>query len=225
MIASIDLTTSPLISFVCESACSASVRTARSTASLASSVLGLNSFFRSESKSPASTAPSACVASCWGFGSAMSVLRSGHYRQSGRLFLRILRGRQGLEQRRILQQLTDEVLGPALAIHIRNEIRELLAGLEQLVERVDLAGDCRRREVVHALEGQLHAEVAFAGERVRHLEGGARLERLHPAVEVVDVDVEELPVGHGRQRFGRLARQVRQDPHHERQLYFLLGAV
>ena len=34
MIASIDLTTSPLISLVCESACSASVRTARSTASL-----------------------------------------------------------------------------------------------------------------------------------------------------------------------------------------------
>ena len=63
------------------------------------------------------------------------------------------------------------------------------------------------------------------GERVRHLEGDARLHRLHAAVEVVDVDLEELAVGDRRQRLGRLAGEVGQHAHHERQLDLLLRAV
>ena len=62
MIASIDLTTSLPMSVVCESACSASVRTACSTAPFASSDLGLNSFCSRmvsslPSRVPASAAP------------------------------------------------------------------------------------------------------------------------------------------------------------------------
>jgi hypothetical protein len=56
-------------------------------------------------------------------------------------------------------------------------------------------------------------------------EGHARLHGLHARVEVVDVDFEELAVGHRRQRVGGLARQVGQHPHHEGQLDLLLGAV
>ena len=54
---------------------------------------------------------------------------------------------------------------------------------------------------------------------------GARLQRLHPAVEVVDVDVEELAIGDRRQRLRRLARQIGQHAHHEGQLNLLLRAV
>src|SRR6185503_17523808 len=137
-----DLTTSLLINFVCESACSASVRTARSTASLASSVLGLNSFFRSESKSLASTAPMADVTSCWVFGSAMTVLRYGFSSGSG--FARILRRGKRLQEGWILQELGHQLLRPGLAIHIGNQVRQLFAGLDELAQRVDLAGDgCR----------------------------------------------------------------------------------
>src|SRR5688500_3257336 len=125
MIASIDLTTSLLINFVCASACSASVRTARSTASLASSVFGLNSFFRRKSNSLASRVPVADCGSCWDFCSAITVLRSVRQRLRRRFILRLLRGRQRLQEGRILQQLAHQILGPALAVHVRDQIREL----------------------------------------------------------------------------------------------------
>src|SRR5262245_41853986 len=139
MIASIDLMTSPPISVVCDSACSASVRTARSTASLASSVFGLNSFRNSESKSLASTAAMADACSCCAFGSAMAVLRTGFRSGPGRLACRVLRRGERLQQRGILQEPGDQLLRPGLAVHIRDQVGELLAGLEQLAERVDLA--------------------------------------------------------------------------------------
>src|SRR5262245_58913199 len=119
MIAAMDLVTSELMSFVWDSACSARVRTALSTASFASSVFGLNSFFRSESKSVASAAPIADVVSCWDFGSAISVLRSMASASLRRgLFMRVLLRRKRLKKRRILQQLAHELFCPALAIHV-----------------------------------------------------------------------------------------------------------
>src|SRR6185295_10941151 len=138
MIASIDLTTSVPISFVCESACSASVRTARSTASFASSVFGLNSFLRRESNSVTSTAPVSAWGSCWDLGSAMALLRSRAHATQLFLVLRILGRRQRLQERRVLQELGNQVLRPGLPVHVGNQVRELLPGFEQLVERVDL---------------------------------------------------------------------------------------
>src|SRR5688572_22335406 len=150
-------------------------------------------------------------------------------RRSGRPGLRggffLFRRRQRLQESRILQQFAHQLLGSALAVHVGDQVGELLSRLQQLAEGIDLARDRRRREVVHALEGQLDAEVPFAGERVRHLEGGTRLHRLHPAVEVVDVDLQELPIGDRRQRLRGLPRQVGEDAHHERQLDLLLGAI
>ena len=81
------------------------------------------------------------------------------------------------------------------------------------------------REVVHALEGDVDVQVALAGQGVGHLEGDPRLHRLQAVVEVVDVDLQELAVGHRRQRLGGLAGQVRHHAHHEGQLDLLLGAV
>src|SRR5258708_3545900 len=166
MIASIDLTTSPLISLVCESACSASVRTARSTASFASSVFGLNSCFSRRSNSLDSSAPAG--ACCSDFVSAITVLRSPQ-RLLRRFVLWFLCGGKGLQEGGILQQLAVEILRSALAVHVRNQVRELLPGLEQFVQGIRLARDGRRREVVHVLERQFHVEIAFAGQRVGQL--------------------------------------------------------
>src|SRR5258705_2293427 len=118
MIASIDLTTSVPISFVCESACSARVLTARSTASFASSVFGLNSFLSRESNSVTSTAPLSACGSCWDLGSAISVLRSWvHAMSRTALLLRDFRRGQGLQERRILQLLADQILCSRLPLH------------------------------------------------------------------------------------------------------------
>jgi hypothetical protein len=82
----------------------------------------------------------------------------------------------------------------------------LLPGLKQLVERFDLARDRRGREVIHALEGQIHVQVPLARQGVRDLERHARLHRLHAFVEVVHGHFEELAVRHLRQRLDRVAR-------------------
>src|SRR3546814_5258676 len=52
------------------------------------------------------------------------------------------------------------------------------------------------REVVDAFKSDVDVQVAVASQRVGHLEGGPRLDRLHAFVEVVDVDVQELAFGH-----------------------------
>src|SRR5262245_15666693 len=132
--ASIDLTTSAPMSRVWESACSARVRTARSTASFASSVFGLNSLVRRASKSPTSTAPVA-GGSCKGFGSAIAVLHSVHGLGGG-LVLRLGGCRQRLEESGILQQPADKLLGPGLAVHVGDQVRKLLPRFEQFVQRV-----------------------------------------------------------------------------------------
>src|SRR5262245_23155930 len=112
MMASIDLTTSGLINLVCANACSARVRTACWTASLASSVFGLNSLRRSASSSVASTAPVAdSVISC-DLVSAMTVLRSVVQRLRRARVLSLLGRCQRLQERRVLQQLADKLLGP-----------------------------------------------------------------------------------------------------------------
>lgn len=48
-----------------------------------------------------------------------------------------------LQEAGIFQSLLDEFLGIGLAVHVREEVAKLLAGRQQLVERVDLPGDGR----------------------------------------------------------------------------------
>src|SRR5688572_19721511 len=103
MIFSIVLTASSLTTVVSESACCASVRTARWTASLASSDLGLNSRVSSAENSSSCASAGACWAAWVSFAMAMLplLLRVG----------RLRRLPERLQQFRILQHLLDELLG------------------------------------------------------------------------------------------------------------------
>src|SRR5262245_58494156 len=153
MIFSIVPTASAEMTAVSRRASSASVRTADSTASLAASDRGLNSFWSSCWMSELSTVlpwPSAC--------SWVAIVDSPLSRGLGlglglRLALGGLRGGgQCLEQRRVLEHLPDQLLGPRLTVHVREEVGQLLARLQQLAQGVHLAGDGGRGKVVHALE-------------------------------------------------------------------------
>jgi hypothetical protein len=97
--------------------------------------------------------------------------------------------------------------------------------VEQLVERVHLAGDGGRGEIVHALERDVDAQVALPGQCVRHAERDAGLHRLHAFVEVVDVDGEELALVHRRQRLLRIAGKIRHHAHDEWDLNLFLRPI
>src|SRR5579871_252217 len=181
-------TTSSETTAVSRKACSASVRTAVSTSLRARSVFGRNSFCsRASSCSVAITGP---LLAAWVCASAIcfSQLVSD---PSG---LRFGFVRQRLQQRRIVQYLRDQFLRSGLAIHVSHEIGQLRARLEQLAERVNLARHGCRREVIHALEREVHAQLALPGQRVGYAEGDPGLHGFHALVEVVDVDREELPL-------------------------------
>src|SRR5688572_24962647 len=124
MIDLIDSTTSDLMSAVSTSACSASVRTARSTATCALSDLGLNSRFSRLSKSVTGAASGNDVVCCWTLGSAMTtspLVSNARWPLRGRHVFGLGRRRQRLQQRRVLQQLADQLLGSALAVHVGDE--------------------------------------------------------------------------------------------------------
>src|SRR5690606_36305354 len=113
------------------STCSASVRTADSTSSLARSLLGLNSLLSSAAKSPASrvsVAPpcSACV-------SVAMCLLSVRVGGLGRRY-------QRLQQCGVVDGLGDQLLCAGLAVHVGAEVGELGARLQQLGHGGDLAG-------------------------------------------------------------------------------------
>src|SRR5512145_836445 len=159
MIFSIVRTASSLTTLVSASACSASVRTARCTASFASSDFGLNSFFSRAENSSTSAAAGACSPAARVSFAMISPLLSFRFRRLP----------QRLQELRVLQDLLDQALGAGLAVHVGEQVRELGARLEQLVQGVDLARDGRGREVVHALERDVEVDVALAGQGVGHL--------------------------------------------------------
>ncbi|MBB5402205.1 hypothetical protein HDG41_004291 [Paraburkholderia sp. JPY162] len=105
------------------------------------------------------------------------------------------------------------------------QIGELRTRLQQLRERVNLLRDGCGREIVHAFERDIDHQLTFVRQRVGHRERDTRFHGLHSLVEVFDVDIEELAIADGGQRFERLARQVGEDAHHERELDSLIGTV
>src|SRR5713226_8854952 len=196
-------------------ACSASVWTAVVTASRARSDFGLNSFSRSFDRSVAwRVVPSGWTCAS-AFGSTIALL----------LILRFRRRRQRLQDSGILEDLAHQFFGAGLAVHVRQQVRQLRACFEQLVERAGLSRDRGGREIVEALERDVDAQIALPGERVRNLESDPRVHGLEAIVEVVDVDLQELAVRNLCQRFRRIAGEIRHDPHHEGQLDLLLGPV
>src|SRR5574340_1059521 len=162
IMSSIVLIVSLPISWVCAKACCARVCTACSTALRASSLLGLNSFCSSDARSLPSRVTEANAELVW--VSAMGILRVVCAWIAGSGAAGLVGGLGGAgqrpQQRRIGEHLRDQLLGAALAVHVGDEVLQLLARGEQLVQRVDLARDRRGREVVHAVEGDVDVEVA-----------------------------------------------------------------
>src|SRR5262249_35157430 len=74
-------------------------------------------------------------------------------------------------------------------------------------------------------ESQIDLQIAFTGECIGHREGRARFHRLHPVVEIIDVDRQELAFIHRWQRLFGIARKVRHHTHDEWDLHFFLGPV
>src|SRR5690606_648025 len=101
---------------------------------------------------------------------AMSVLRG----LFGRLVRRLRSER--LEERLVLQSAGQKILRAGLAVHESDEVRELRARLEKLVEPGHLAGHRGGREIVHALERDVDLELPLARQRVRHGKRGSRLQ-------------------------------------------------
>ena len=80
----------------------------------------------------------------------------------------------------------------------------MAARLEQFRERLNLASDGRRREVVHRFEGHVDPDPSFASQGVFNLHRHPRLHRAKAFVEVVDVDFEKFSLSYGWQRLDRL---------------------
>jgi hypothetical protein len=82
---------------------------------------------------------------CFSLGSAMAdALRRGLLEGEWMLGSSVDRGQdssaglalaQRLQQRRVLQDLGDQLLGAGLAVHVGHQVRQLVARLEQLLER------------------------------------------------------------------------------------------
>src|SRR3954469_5041833 len=218
-----------------DSACCARVRPADSTRSACSVSRGRNLSLSAFSKADGSVwswGAAAGAAVCVSVIASLSLAPRPAASRLARLVRRRLGGRargrgQRLEEGRVLQQILHPLLGRRLPVHVGQEVGQLRARLEQLAQRLDLARHRRGREVVHALEGDVDAELRLAGQRVRDAERHPRLHRLHAVVEVVDVDIEHLPLVDGRQLVPvrRLARQVGHDAHDEGQLDLLLRPV
>ena len=70
-----------------------------------------------------------------------------------------------LHELRIGEQLLELVFGRHLAVHVAQQVGELLARLEQLRQRRDLAGDRCRAEIVHLVEAQVDGHLLAARRR------------------------------------------------------------
>ncbi len=131
------------------------------------------------------------------------------------------------EGRRFLgvgQHVGQELVELIVAFQTGEQLRQLMAHVQKLLERPNLLGDAGRLEIVDVLEVQLDRQLAVrVGQHVRHAQGQAHPRPGHDVVEVVAVDVDGLAFLERRQRLFGLPRQIGQDADHERQLDLLHG--
>src|SRR3954462_5872342 len=126
---------------------------------------------------------------------------------------------QLLHGSRIVQGVLQDLLELVVALQAAPQVGELGAEVEQLLERGDVARDRIGREVVEALEGHVHGELAAAFlELVVDREVDTRLHVLEDRIEVVGRDLDKLPILEARQRLGGGSAQVRQHAHEEGEL-------
>src|SRR5919106_620005 len=215
------------------SACLDSVSTAALIRASAAWSFGRNSFFSATKKASGGATVTVCASAGAGITrvsvSAMLGLRRhgplGVFIASRGCSVPVGRSRQCLHQGRILQELRQQVLGPSLAVHVAEEVRQLLASLEQLTQRRHLPRDRVRQEVVQALEREVDRQLPLTGQGVLDPEGGAGPYRSQPVVEIVDVDLQKLALRECGLRLLGLPGKVGQDAHDKRQLDLLFRAV
>ena len=108
------------------------------------------------------------------------------------------------------------------------EVRQLLPKVEQLPKWTYLARNGVRREIVEALERQVDTHfglVWVVGEFVVDFEGQMRFHPGEHFVEVVWIDVDELPVLEPGHLLGGVTGQVGEDAHHEGDFLQLNGVT
>src|SRR5690348_16999437 len=108
-----------------------------------------------------------------------------------------------------------------VALDLASQVRQLVAQVEQLLQRLDFLGHAVGREVRHALEREIDADLP--GVRViRQLVVHGHVEMgLHAAqdiVEVVERDFDELSVLQLGKLFSRMTGEIREHAHDERKL-------
>ncbi len=109
-----------------------------------------------------------------------------------------------------------EVLG---TVDLAEQVAELVAGLEQLFERLDLFDDPARFKILDAVEFQTDGHVrAVVLESVFHFQVQGRRHAAHDLVEIVPVDLHELAVLQRFERHGGVAGKVAEDTDNEGKL-------
>ena len=99
------------------------------------------------------------------------------------------------------------------------QVAQAAACLEQGLERRNLVGHPGRLEILDRLEGEVDRHVgAIIGKLVGHLELEAGRDARHHVVEIIPIDLDELPVGQGFRRFRWVTGIVAHDADHERKL-------
>src|SRR5262245_8833351 len=129
-------------------------------------------------------------------------------------------GLQLLHGAGVVERILKNLLELVVALQRPAQIGELRPELQQLLEWSDLLRHRFGREVVHALERDVDADLSAALlQLVLDGEVHPRLHVLEDGIEVVGRDLDELPILQPRQRIGRLATEIRQHAHQKRQLF------
>ena len=119
----------------------------------------------------------------------------------------------------VLQDLFQQVLQVVGAVDLGQQVAELVAGLQQLAQRLDLLDDFAGSK--SSIELNLSCTAISLPSPLSvfsTLQVQARASSGHHVVEVVAVDLDELAVLQRLERLGRVAGEVAQDADDERQL-------
>src|SRR6267378_941043 len=124
----------------------------------------------------------------------------------------------------VAQRRLKQLLELIVALDLAAQIGELVAQVEEFLQRLNLARHPVGAEVVHALELELHPDLSGVGivrELVGHRDSQMWLHARQHFVEVVERDLGELPVLELRQLFRGMTLEVREYAHDEGQLAHL----
>ena len=109
--------------------------------------------------------------------------------------------RQRLQLVLVLQDLLEQALELFGAVDLAHQVAQLVARLEQRLQRRNLLGDPGRLEILDRIEFQLHRHLAAViGELVGHPDVEPRRHPGHHVIEIVAVDLDELALRERAQR-------------------------